>query len=99
MPYGYGRGRGSRGGMGLGFRGISSPWPYAGLGRGGLPRCSYYFRGAAAPAYQPRAYGFRPFAPPVTSEQELEFLKGQSEALRDELKEMETEIGKLSAYK
>jgi len=45
------------------------------------------------------AYGFRPFAPRVTRGQELEFLKGQAEALRDELKELETEIGKLSAEK
>jgi len=35
----------------------------------------------------------------VTREQELEFLKGQAEALRDELKELETEIGSLSAKK
>lgn len=26
-------------GRGFGFRGWSSPWPYVGLGRGGLPRC------------------------------------------------------------
>jgi len=35
----------------------------------------------------------------VTRGQELEFLKGQAETLRDELKELETEIGKLSAEK
>ena len=27
---------------GFGFRGWSPPWPYVGLGRGGLPRCWAY---------------------------------------------------------
>ena len=40
---------------GFGFRGSSPPWPYVGLGRGGLPRCGYFLGGAAAmpvpPAY------------------------------------------------
>jgi hypothetical protein len=35
----------------------------------------------------------------VSREQELEILKGQSEALKDELKELENEIGKISAEK
>jgi len=34
-------------GMGFGFRGSSPPWPYVGLGRGGLPRCGYFLSGAA----------------------------------------------------
>jgi len=46
MPNGYGRGFG-RGGWGFGFRGSSPPWPYVGLGRGGLPRCGYFLSGAA----------------------------------------------------
>ena len=29
-------------GRGFGFRGWSPPWPYVGLGRGGLPRCWAY---------------------------------------------------------
>ena len=47
--FGFGRGRGGgfRGGMGFGFRGSSPPWPYIGLGRGGLPRCGYFLSGAA----------------------------------------------------
>jgi len=56
MPNGFGRGRGGgfRGGMGFGFRGSSPPWPYIGLGRGGLPRCGYFLSGAAgAPAAWP----------------------------------------------
>jgi predicted nucleic acid-binding Zn-ribbon protein len=35
----------------------------------------------------------------VTREQELEFLKSEAQALRDDLKKLETEIGKLSAEK
>jgi hypothetical protein len=56
MPNGYGRGYGrayGRGGWGFGFRGSSPPWPYVGLGRGGLPRCGYFLSGAAAMPAQP----------------------------------------------
>jgi len=52
MPNGYGRGFG-RGGWGFGFRGSSPPWPYVGLGRGGLPRCGYFFSGAAGMSIPP----------------------------------------------
>jgi len=46
MPNGYGREFG-RGRWGFGFRGSSPPWPYVGIGRGGLPRCGYFLSGAA----------------------------------------------------
>jgi hypothetical protein len=50
MPNGFGRGGGGgfgfRGGMGFGFRGSSPPWPYVGIGRGGLPRHEYFLSGA-----------------------------------------------------
>jgi hypothetical protein len=42
---GYGMGRGMAGGRGFGFRGSSPPWPYVGMGRGGLPRCGYFVGG------------------------------------------------------
>jgi hypothetical protein len=42
---GYGMGRGMVGGRGFGFRGSSPPWPYVGMGRGGLPRCGYFVGG------------------------------------------------------
>jgi prefoldin subunit 5 len=35
----------------------------------------------------------------MSREQELEFLKSEAQVLRDELKNLETEIGKLSAEK
>ena len=92
MPGFNGTGPRGMGPMTGGGRGSCSPW-------GGSPR-QYVFPRQASYAF-PRygAYGFRPFAPGVTQGQELEFLKGQAEALRDELKELETVIGKLSAEK
>jgi hypothetical protein len=92
MPGFDGTGPGGMGPMTGGGRGLCRPW-------GGIPpqyafpRPAYY----AFPRYG--TYGFRPFAPRLSREQELEFLKGQAEALRDELKEVETQIGKLSAEK
>ena len=44
MPNGFG----FRGGWGFGFRGASPPWPYVGMGRGGLPRCWYYLGSGGA---------------------------------------------------
>ena len=92
MPGFDGTGPNGMGPMTGGGRGFCNPW-------GGSPQ-QYAFPQQASYAF-PRygAYGFRPFAPRVTREQELEFLKGQAEALRDELRELETEIGKLSAEK
>jgi hypothetical protein len=58
MPNGFGRGGGRgggfgfRGGMGFGFRGSSPPWPYVGIGRGGLPRHEYFLSGAMGAAGQ-----------------------------------------------
>ena len=121
---GFGRGFGFRGGMGFGFRGSSPPWPYIGLGRGGLPRCGYFLSGAAgAPAawpYQQPSYppapefgawqnpysfyteapptsGPAPFAPQMTPEQELDFLKGQAEAIKEQLEQIETRIQQLGS--
>ena len=99
MPNGFGRGSGyGRSGgrcMGLGFRGSSPPWPYVGLGRGGLPRCSYYFRGTAIPSYQPLARTqarYNHFSIPVNKEEELSYLKGQAEAVKNQLDEIESRI-------
>ena len=69
MPNGFGRGGFGRGGGGFGFRGSSPPWPFVGLGRGGLPRCGYFFSGAAGmpvspgyPPYNAMPYGGNPYA-------------------------------------
>lgn len=79
-------GRGQRGGMGFGFRGSSPPWPYAGRGRGGLPRCSYYLGGRT---------NFPTAASVNTPEQEINFLKSQAEALKAELTGIESRISNL----
>jgi hypothetical protein len=92
MPGFDGTGPSGMGPMTGGGRGFCHPW--GAIPRHyGFPRPAYY----AFPRYG--TYGFRPFAPWVNREQELEFLKGQAEALRGELREVETQIGKLSAEK
>jgi hypothetical protein len=109
MPNGFGRGRGMgrgfRGGMGFGFRGSSPPWPYVGIGRGGLPRCGYYLSGAGASIarpYQQTPYssygetpvipGEAPFAPLMTKEEELDFLRGQAEVIKGQLEQIEARM-------
>ena len=85
MVYGFGRGFGRRGGAGLGFRGASSPWPYIGRGRGGLPRCWYPGPAMASPylLVQPL------YAPQMTQEREIDWLKSQAEAIKAELNRIE----------
>ena len=82
---------------GTGPRGMG---PMTGGGRG---FCSPWGLGVARPVYGfPRyhgAYGLRAFAPRLTREQELEFLKTDADALRQELKKLEDRIGQLSAEK
>lgn len=101
-------GRGFRGGMGFGFRGSSPPWPYVGIGRGGLPRCGYFLSGAVGvpaaagfgvgqtpypfSAATPATSGDIPFAPQVTPEEELDFLKNQAEAIKGQLEQIDTRM-------
>ena len=106
MVYGYGRGFGFRGGMGFGFRGSSPPWPYVGRGRGGLPRCGYFFGGAAGvptawpypqtpyPYYEaaPPTSGYAPFTPQMSKEQELDFLRSQAGAIKEQLEQIEARM-------
>jgi len=100
MPNGFGRGYGGRGGMGFGFRGSSPPWPYVGLGRGGLPRCGYFLSGSTpypfygAPA---TASGATPFAPQMSEEQELSFLKNQADTIKNQLDQLEARMRELGA--
>ena len=123
MPNGFGRGFG-RGGWGFGFRGSPPPWPYIGLGRGGLPRCGYFLSGAAgmpvptgyppygspgAMPYGGTAYpgampygsyagapmGADPYAPQMTREQELDFLRSQAETIKGQLEQIGSRIKEL----
>ena len=84
-------GRGQIGGMGLGFRGSSPPWPYVGRGRGGLPRCRYPgVSGLAAPYAATASYWKTP-----TREEEMDLLKGQAEAAKRQLEDIERRIREL----
>ena len=98
---GRGLGRGSGGGMGFGFRGASPPWPYVGRGRGGLPRCGYFFSGAGAPAPfrpgMPATLGYAPYAPEMTKKEELSYLKDQAEAIKERLGEIDSRMHDLEA--
>ena len=104
MPNRFGRGSGYGrsfgGGMGFSFQGSSPPWPYVGMGRGGLPRCGYYLRGAVAPAYQPfkrTQAGYRSFSAPMSKEDELSYLKDQAQAVKEQLESIESGIRDLEA--
>ena len=93
---------GYRGGWGFGFRGSSPPWPYVGRGRGGLPRCSYFLGQTGAPVasgYAPlygRAwdmpYAPAPFSPQMTRKQDLDFLRNEAEAAKEQLEQIEARI-------
>jgi hypothetical protein len=94
MPGFDGTGPNGMGPMTGGGRGFCNPagrwaawWP------SGMRRWGSY----GLPRYG--AYGYPPPATGASREQELEFLKGQAEALRAELNEIEAEIGKFSAEK
>ena len=88
--------------MGFGFRGASPPWPYVGLGRGGLPRCGYFFSGAGAaqpwpyqtPSYgqEPAYPGYAPFPQQMSREEELDYLKSQAEAVKEQLEQIESRM-------
>jgi hypothetical protein len=101
MTNGYGRGSG--GGAGLGFRGSSPPWPYVGQGRGGLPRCGYYFRGLGPVAYQGpwsgRTADYGTYSPPASKEDELGYLKDQAAAIKEDLARVEARINDLEKEK
>ncbi len=95
MANGFGRGRGfgGGGGRGFGFRGSSPPWPYVGIGRGGLPRCGYFFGGAGVyqpPAFYPGTGGYAAYNPQMTRETELDYLKSQAESIKSRLEEIES---------
>ena len=112
MPNRYGRGgsfeRGFGGGMGFGFRGASPPWPYVGLGRGGLPRCGYFFSGIGVPTTRPYGLppfysrmpattGYAPYPSQMTKEEELNYLKNQAEAIKEHLEEIESRMHDMEA--
>jgi len=103
---GYGRGNG----IGFGFRGSSPPLPYAGRGRGYLPRCGYYSGNAGAPthsSYQsqsfssemPHSPAHAPYSSKMTQEEELDYMKDQAEAIKGHLEEIESRMRDLEVEK
>jgi len=94
MPGFDGTGPRGMGPMTGGGRGFCSPWGIGAATRGyRLPR------GVAYPPRYYGAYGFGPFPSMMTREQEVEFLKNEAQALRDELDGLEERIEQLSAKK
>ena len=93
MPGFDGTGPMGMGPMTGGGRGFCSPW-----GIGAALR-TYGFRRWLPYGVRYGGYGFGPIVPWLSREQELEFLKNQAQALRDELKELEARIGQLSTEK
>lgn len=92
MPGFDGTGPAGMGPMTGGGRGFCSPW-------GTVATRAYGFRRwAGYPYYGPRPsfQGVAPFAPRMSPESELSFLKSEAEALREGLKELEARIAQLS---
>jgi len=89
------RGLGPMTGGGRGFCAIPLPgsWPTY-LGRGAYPPYGvpwgmpYYEAGPTTP-------GAVPFAPRMTREEELDFLKNQAQAMRGQLEQIEARVQKL----
>ena len=95
-------------GRGFGFRGWAPPWPYIGLGRGGLPRCWAYTPFWGAPYYPPEfpygysagyPYGFGPggfpYGSPMNSEAEKDWLKSQAESIKQQIDQINKRIVEL----
>ena len=95
----FGRNFAGRGmGMGFGFRGSSTPWPYIGRGRGGLPRCGYYFRGIAPTNVVPpetTGLGDKTSPASMSRDEELGYLKNRAEAIKNRLDEIESRMQEL----
>lgn len=67
-------------GYGFGFRGASPAWPYVGRGRGGLPRC--WSPGLMEGTAEPN----------ISREHELDILKDQAHAMREQLEQLEARM-------
>jgi len=96
MPGFDGTGPMGMGPMTGGGRGFCSPWGIRGARQGyGVPRRGGY----RYPYYTaaPFVPGSIPYVPRMSREQELDFLKQEAEAIRVQLKEIESRMEKLDA--
>ena len=81
-----------------GGRGFCSPWGrVGGMYPYGIPRRGQYIHPFYAPG--PFSPGAVPFASQMTTEQELDWLKKQAQAMRDDLQGIEAQIEELKGKK
>ena len=96
MPGFDGTGPRGMGPMTGGGRGFCSPWGIgAALRRYGIPPRMGY--GYPYSGVGPLVSGVAPFAPQMTREQELDFLKNQAQAMKGQLGEIEARIQELGS--
>jgi len=95
MPGFDGTGPRGMGPMTGGGRGFCSPWGIGATLRGyGMPSGTGY----GYPYYgQPATPGAAPFAPQMTREQELDFLKSQAQAVKSQLEQIGSRMRELEA--
>ena len=93
------RGRGPMTGGDRGFCALPLPaaWPTYG-GRGAYPSYGVPW-GMSYSGAESTAPGAEPLAPQMTREQEIVFLKNQTQAMRGHLEQIETRIQKLGSNK
>ncbi len=101
MPGFDGTGPRGMGPMTGGGRGFCSPWGIGAASRGGVsslyPQVPYPFYrgplpyGGATPYGGGTPYGM-PFAPQMNREQEVDFLKKEAQAMREQLEQIESRI-------
>ena len=91
MPGFDGTGPRGMGPMTGGGRGFCSPW---GIGAASRPYGRFQGMGYGYPYYgaAPTVLGVAPFVPPMTREQELDFLRGQAEAMKEQLDQIDARI-------
>jgi len=77
--------------MGGGSRGDYARWPYVGRGRGGLPKCGYFF---ASQAYQWHGY-----SNPYLMANTPDLMQNTLANLRDHLAQIKARISKLEEQK
>ena len=96
MPGFDGTGPRGMGPMTGGSRGFCSP---RGLGVASRPYGAFQGRGYGYPYYtaEPGAPGAVPFTPQMTREQEIDFLKNQSQTMKGQLEQIESRIQKLGS--
>ena len=109
MPYGYGRGFGFRGSsppwpyVGRGRGGLPRCWYF--LGPRGAPASPGYWQppypsyGGAweMPYGAAGAPGAMPYAPQMSREQELDFLRGEANAAKQQLEQIQARISEMEA--